>query len=232
AAGASVAARPREIDVLVGGVEVAHHQHPLARAAVGLQHLEQPPIERELVGHAAVVALLAVAVGEVDVGDHQAAEASDLHPSLAVEARLAEAGPDRIGGAPREQAHAAVAPALGRDEAGVEAPRAPQRGIELLGQGAHLLHPEHVGPQPPQLLAEARAVAGPQPVDVPREHPEAHGAGWQPRAPRAVKRGAVTGSAASVPPGARPGPPGPRAGPAGARPGPPGARPWPPGARP
>src|SRR5258705_10419036 len=50
--------RPREIDLAVGGVEVADHEHAPPGAPQLLHPLEQRSVEAELGGHAAVVALI------------------------------------------------------------------------------------------------------------------------------------------------------------------------------
>src|SRR5690606_15485598 len=121
----------------------------------------------ELVGHAAVVALLAVAVGEVAVHDPQASEAEELEAPLDVEVRLPQARALLVEGGPRVEAHAGVALALGSDEVRVPADGGVDLGRELLGEGADLLHPDHVGPTATEPVEEALAMGRAQPVHIP-----------------------------------------------------------------
>ena len=105
-----------EVDLAVSGVEVTHDEHPRAAAAQALESLEQPAVEVELVGHSAVVAIFAIPVGKVDVGDREPPEARDLDSPLGVETSLVERGVDPVGSASRVEADAAVALALRGEE--------------------------------------------------------------------------------------------------------------------
>jgi hypothetical protein len=114
AAVALVVPGAREVELSVCRIEVAHHEHAQTAAAQALHSFEEGFVEAELVGDAAVVAVLAAALWKVAVGDHQPAETRDLDASLAVESFVVQRGLHPVGTAPREQADTRVAALLGR----------------------------------------------------------------------------------------------------------------------
>src|SRR5690606_39782000 len=79
AAGLRVLLRPREVDFLVRGVEVADHEHRAA-SLQSFDVIEDGTVELELVRHAAVVALAAAALREIAVDDEDASEAGGDEP--------------------------------------------------------------------------------------------------------------------------------------------------------
>ncbi len=119
----------------------------------------------------------AAALREVDVGDHQPAEARDLEAALAVELRLLESGAHPVGRDSREEADSAVAAAFRDAEAGVPAPRRANARREVLGQRPHLLQTDDVGFGRAQPAQEAFPGAGAQSVDVPGDHSQTAGMG-------------------------------------------------------
>src|SRR5690625_4830053 len=64
----------RDIDFLVCGIEIAHHEHFFTGINAWLQHVAQLVVEIEFEGHAAVVAVFALAVGKVAIDDQQVAD--------------------------------------------------------------------------------------------------------------------------------------------------------------
>jgi hypothetical protein len=161
----------RQIDLTVGGVEVAHHQDPAAPLAQSLYALEERPVEVELEGDAAVVTVLSVAVGEIDIGDDQAPEARHLEPPLLVEAGSAQLGLDSIRCSAGVEADAAVARPPGWREVAVPSLGFAHAFGELLAPRANLLDPDDLGAAAVQPLAEALLRAGAQSVHVPAEDP-------------------------------------------------------------
>src|SRR5690606_18773258 len=127
AAGVLVLLGPGEVDLAVGRVEVAHDEDRLPGARPRGEGLEDGLIESTLEGDAAVVALLPVAVGEVDVGNGQRAEAGDLHAAFGVHRRVAEGRHDLVGGYSAEEPDPAVAGARGGREVAVQVARHPER---------------------------------------------------------------------------------------------------------
>src|SRR5690606_27393944 len=72
----------REVDLLMGRVEVAHDEDGPALDAILLEEVEDAPVERELVGDTAEVPVLAVAVREVGVHDEELTKARELKAPL------------------------------------------------------------------------------------------------------------------------------------------------------
>ena len=143
----AVLPRAREVDLAVGGVEVAHHEHALAAAAQALELLEERAVEVELVGHAAVVAVLAAAVREVDVRDDEACRSarSGAGPRRRSAARRARSRRRRARAARR--ARRRCSRAARRRRRGVPAGAGAQPLGQLLGCGAHLLQADDLAPR-------------------------------------------------------------------------------------
>ena len=136
--------------------------------------LRQRAIELEFVRDAAVVAFLAVAVGEVDVGDDQFSKACDLHAALVIEARVAEAGLDFVGSPAREERDSAVTRPFRGDHMHLVVLSSAQVIGDLLRVRANLLESDHIALRGGQPLGKTLRLAGANAVDVPRE--DAHAA--------------------------------------------------------
>ena len=105
----AVLLRSRDVELRVGRVEVAHHEDVEPIFAERLDPLEERAVPVELVGHAIVAAILARAVREIAVRDHELAETRDLESALVVEMRGAEGCLDGVGLSAREQTDARIA---------------------------------------------------------------------------------------------------------------------------
>src|SRR5690606_2208898 len=169
ATGLRVLLRPREVDFLVRGVEVADHEHRAA-SLQSFDVIEDGTVELELVRHAAVVALAAAALREIAVDDEDASEAGGDEPALVVETRLAEPDLDGVGRRARVDRDAAVSQALRGREACMPSGRNARVEVELIGSRAYFLNADHVRPGLVEETGEALLHAGTKPVHVPADY--------------------------------------------------------------
>ena len=179
----AVLPRPRQIDLAMGGVDVAAEDHRPPLGAQPLAQRQERVVEGQFVRDAAVIA---AAVGEVAVDQREIGVVGDDGAALIVELRIAQAEAHRLRRTAREERGAAVALLARRAvPEGVVAGRLAHLGRELLGVAAGLLQAQDVRRGLGQPRQEAGAMGGAGAVDVPGEQGDRrHRPGFYARSPR------------------------------------------------
>ena len=167
AGGVAVLPRPRQVDLTMGGVDIAAEDHRPPLGAQPLAQRQERVVEGEFVRDAAVIA---AAVGEVAVDQREIGVVGDDGAPLVVELRITQAETHRLRRTAREEGGAAVAFLARRAvPEGVVAGRLAHLGRELLGVAAGFLQAQDVRRGLGQPRQEAGAMGGAGAVDVPGE---------------------------------------------------------------
>lgn len=164
-----------EVDLFMCGVEVAHNEDFLTFLGPSGELLSKMLVEFEFEGHAAIVAVLSVSVGEIAIDDQEFSEAGHLDSAFAVLFFESDAGGDFIEGAAAVESHSAVAKAFCRVKVHV-----PPFGVanirrDLVFQCAGFLEADDVCGRVGQPFVEAFACGCANAIHVPRDNFAGHG---------------------------------------------------------
>ena len=158
-----------QVNLLMSGVEVAHHENPFAGIDGLLKASPKVAIEIQFVGDSTEVAIFATSVGKVGVDEGEGAEGGDLNTAFTIKFLDAHLGEDQVEGASAVEGDAAVALFLGAAE--VRLPAVGMAGLlfELLREGSDFLETDDLGIFLVEPLEKALSDGGPEAIDVPTD---------------------------------------------------------------